>query len=129
MPIDLRAFFVLFDFVKLRLQHFHRELAIASLAALGLASDDDTGWLVQDAHSSFHFVHVLPTLAAATKRVDLQIGGIDFDRRRIRDFRHHIDAGERGVPAFVCIKRRDSHQPMHTTLGLKVAISVLAGRQ
>src|SRR6266487_4323817 len=34
LPVDLGALFVLLDFVKLRFQHFHRELAIAPLPPL-----------------------------------------------------------------------------------------------
>ena len=60
---------------------------------------------MKNAHSSFNFVDILPAFAAAAERVDLQIGRIDFDRGSIGDFGHDIDAGERGMPAFVCIER------------------------
>ena len=94
MPIDLRALFVLLDFVKFRFQHFHRQLAVAPLAALGLTGDDDAARFVHDAHGGFDFVHVLSAFAAGAKSIDLDIGRIDFDRRGIRDFRNDIDAGE-----------------------------------
>src|SRR5439155_1175564 len=64
LPIDLGACFVLLNFVKFCLQHFERELAIAPLAALGLATDDDPTGLVDDAHSGFDLIHVLAAFAA-----------------------------------------------------------------
>src|SRR5947207_3477272 len=42
LPIDLGALLVLLDFVEFRLQHFDRQLAVAPLAALGLARDHNS---------------------------------------------------------------------------------------
>src|SRR5436309_2087453 len=74
LPLYLCAFFVFFELIKFRFQHFHRQFAIPSLAALGLTSDDDSTWFVQDAHCSLDLVHVLAAFSAAPKRADLEIG-------------------------------------------------------
>ena len=129
LSIDLGAFFVLLDFVKFRFQHLERELAVASLAAFRLTGNHDPAWLVQNPHSGFHFVHVLPAFAAAPESVDLQISGIDFNWGGIGDLRNNIDAREGSVTTFVCIKGRNTHEPVHAPLGLEMSVSVLAAHQ
>src|SRR5204862_1285682 len=118
LPLQVSAFLVFFDLIKFGLKHFHRELAIAPLAALGLAGDHDSAWLMQDAHRSFYLVDVLPAFAATSKRVDLQVGGIDFNRSGVSNFGKNIDTGERSVPAFVGIGRRNTEQAGGGTIGL-----------
>src|SRR5205814_8406701 len=87
-----------------------REIAVASLAPFRLTGDDDSGWLVQNSHGRFDFVHVLSAFAAAAESVDLEIGRIDFDRRGIGDLRNNIDTGKRSVPAFVRIEWRSEER-------------------
>ena len=94
LPLHLGAFLVFFELIKFGFQHFHRQLAIPPLAALGLASDNDSIRFVQDPHRGFDLVHVLSAFAAAAKRVDLKIGRINFNRRSIGDFGHNIDTRE-----------------------------------
>src|SRR5882762_141826 len=118
LPIDFGALLILLDFVKLGLQHFHRELAIAPLAALCLAGDNDSTWLMQNPHGSFDFVDVLPALAATAKCVDLKVGRINFYRGSISNFGNNIHTSERSVTPLVCVERRDTHQPVHTAFGL-----------
>src|SRR6266513_6137542 len=125
LPIDLGAFFVLFNFVKFCLQHFERELAIAPLAALGLASDDDPTGLVHDAHSGFDLIHVLAAFASAAKGVDLQISRVNLERGGIGDLRDNINTRKGSVTPLVCIKRRYSHKPMDASVGLKMSIRIL----
>src|SRR6266481_2023974 len=50
LPLYLAAFLVFFELIKLCFQHFHRQLAIAPLAALSLAGNDDSSRFVQDSH-------------------------------------------------------------------------------
>src|SRR5947207_13571060 len=73
LPIDLGAFFVLFNFVKFCLQHLERKFAVATLAALGLTSNDDPTGLVHDAHSGFDLIHILAAFASAAKGGDFQL--------------------------------------------------------
>ncbi len=83
----------------------------------------------QNSDGGFHFVHVLSTFAATAKSVDLEIGRIDFDRRGIGDLRNNIDAGERSVPAFVRVERRNPNEAMDAALGLKIAVGIFAAHQ
>src|SRR5207248_10923377 len=99
--------------------------AIAPLAALGLASDDDPTGLLHDGHSGFDLIHVLAAFASAAKGVDLQISRVNLERGGIGDLRDNIDAGKRGVTPVVCIEGRNPYEPMHSSLGLKMSISVL----
>src|SRR5882724_295530 len=129
LPIDLGAFFVLFNFVKFCLQHLERELAITPLAALSLASDDESTRLVHNPHSGFDLINVLAAFASTAKGVDLQIGRTDLDRSGIGDLRDNIDTREGSVTPLVCIKRRNPHEPMDPSLGLKMSISVLTAHE
>ena len=95
------------------------------MAALGLATDDDPTGLVADAHSGFDLIHVLAAFASAAKGVDLQISRVDLERGGIGNLGDNIDAGKRSVTPFVCIEGRNAHEPMHSSLGLKMSISVL----
>ena len=79
LALDIGALFVLLDLVEFGLEHFHGQLAVATLAALGLAGDDDAGGLVDQADGGLHLVHVLPALAAAAEGIELDIGRVDLD--------------------------------------------------
>ena len=84
---------------------------------------------MQNPHGSLDLVDVLPALTAATKGVDLQIGGINFYRRSIGNFSNNVNASKRSVPPFVGIERRDTHEPVHAALGLQVPIRILTGHK
>ena len=104
LPIDFRALLVLLDFVKLGLQHFHRQLTIASLAALGLAGDNNSTRLMQNPHCRFDFVDVLSAFAATAKCINLKVGRINFYWSGIGNFRNDIDTRERSVTSLVRIE-------------------------
>ena len=129
LSVDFGALFILLDFVKLGFQHFYRQLPITSLATLCLTSDHDSARLMQYPHRSFHLVHILPAFSAAAKRVDLQIGGINFYGSGVSNFRNNIDTRERSVTPLVCVERRNTHQAVHAPLGLKMSVCVLAGHE
>src|SRR5207244_1310572 len=101
LPVDLGTFFILFDLVKFRLQHFQSQLAVTALAALGLTGDDNTGRFVHDAHRGFYFVYVLTAFAAATASVDLHVGTIGWRPRRSEGsrMRSHDRSRPRGTGA------------------------------
>src|SRR5205814_5179986 len=67
--------------------------------------------------------------ASAAKGVDLQISRVNLERGGIGDLRDDIDAGKRSVTPFVCIEGRNPHEPMHSSLGLKMSISVLTAHE
>ena len=71
-----------------------RDLAVAPLTSFGLTGDHDPARLMPNAHGRLNLVHVLPAFTAASKRVDLQIGRINFDRRGIGNLGNDIDAGK-----------------------------------
>src|SRR5262249_31312757 len=98
--------------------HFHRQLAIAALAALGLARHHNPAGLMQNPHGSFNLVDVLPAFAATAKRVDLQIGWINFYRSAVGNFSNNVNASKSSVPPFVRIEGRAPPEPVHAALGL-----------
>jgi hypothetical protein len=101
LPVDLGALLILFHLEEFCLQHRHRELAVAALASLRLARDDDATRLVHDPDGGLDLVHVLPAFAPGAISVDLEFGFIDLDRRGLRQLRHDIDRGKGGVPALI----------------------------
>ena len=119
LPVNLGPLLVLLDLVEFRLEHFHRELAVPPLTPLRLAGNDDSGRLVHDAHRGLNFVHVLAAFATSAEGVDLDIRGIHFDRRGVRDFRDNIDTCEGSVPPLVGVERRNAHEAMHPALGVQ----------
>ena len=59
--------------VHARLQHLHRGGAVAVLAAVGLAGDDDAGRDMRDADGALGLVDVLTAGTGGAERVDLQV--------------------------------------------------------
>jgi len=79
-----------------RAQALHRLVAVCVLAALGLRFDHDAAGHVGNADRRVGLVDVLAAGAGGAEGVDLQVGGIDLDRRAVlfdRDDRHRRRGG------------------------------------
>ncbi len=78
-----------FQFVEPGTQDFHGQLAIFVLAALVLALHDDARRQMREANGRFHFIDVLPAMAARTECINAEIFGLDNDLDAIVDFRNY----------------------------------------
>ncbi len=60
---------------------------------------------MRNAHRGFYFVHILPTFAAGSVRINLQIFQVNV-KFRFFDLRHHGYRGRGGVdaPLFFCLR-------------------------
>ena len=93
LAFDFGALSILLYLIEFRLQHSHGHVAIASLAPLGLAGNDDAGGNMGDPHRSLNLVYILTAFAAGAESVDLEVGFVDFNRS-IFNFGNHIDTCE-----------------------------------
>ena len=102
------------SFVQTTLQHLHRGRTIFDLRALILTLHHDPASHVRDAHRRIRRVDSLPALTAGAKHIDTNICFFYFDINIVLNFRNHFHGGKRRMPAFIGIKRRDTHEAMHT---------------
>ena len=96
------------------------------LASLGLAGRYDACRNMRETHCRLHLVDILPTFAAASIRVHAHFTWVNLNIAFILQFSHHIDTGKTRVPTFIGIERRNTHQPVHSTLGLTKPKGILA---
>ena len=75
---------------------------------------------MSESYSGLDLVDVLPSLAAGTVGISLDIGRIDFNRG-ILDLWSDIDAGKGGVTPLCRIKWRNANEAVDSALGLEVA--------
>ena len=107
-------------------QHPHRHLAVAPLAALVLAGDDDSRRQVRDADRRVRDVDVLPAGAARAVRVDAQVLVGDLDLDVLVDLRRDVDRGERRVAPLRGVERRDADEAVDAHFALQVPVGVVA---
>src|SRR5271157_2920705 len=83
--------------VKFRAQHLHGHFAVLVLAAAHLAGDDDAGGKMREANRGLDFIDVLPALAAGTKRIKLDVFGLDVHFNAVVNFGNDKNGCERSV--------------------------------
>ena len=91
---------------------------ILVLRALVLATGDQAGGDVGDAHGGVGGVDVLSALAAGAVGIDADVFRLDDDFDAVVDFRRDEDAGKRSVPPLGLIERRNAHQAVHADFAL-----------
>src|SRR5258708_5327903 len=96
--------------VEAGLQHLQGHVAVADLAALVLAGDDDAGGQVGDAHRGVGHVHMLAPRPARAVGVDADVLLLNLDLDVLVDLRPDEDGGEGGVAAGPRIEGADPHQ-------------------
>src|SRR6266705_2430539 len=83
------------------------------LRTLVLATGDDAGRNVRDAHGGVRGVNVLAAFTAGAVSVDADIIRLDIDLDGIVDLRRDKHAGKRSVAALGLIEGRNAHETMH----------------
>src|SRR5215510_3311026 len=94
------------------------------LRALILALDDDFGrvvYLVCQTNGGVRHIYVLATSPARTIRVDPQARWIDFHFDGLIHFGRDQYCSERRMPSPGRIKRRNTHEAMHTVFRFEIA--------
>ena len=81
---------------------------------------------VSDPHASFHLVHVLPARTAASERVPLDVGRIDFDGDCVIHERIDENTRESCLTLALSIERRYSHEAVHSILCLEIAVGIVS---
>src|SRR5262249_31107504 len=95
--LKLFTFLLLFEFEQSRAQDLHRHRAILMLGALVLAAHDDPRRYMRHAHRGVSLIDVLTTGTARAKRIDTQIGGVDYHFDFFIDGWEDENRRERGV--------------------------------
>src|ERR1700722_7323260 len=115
-----------FEFVELGAQDFHGDFAILVLAAFVLTLDHGVGRQVGDADRGFHFVDVLPAVAAGAEGVNAQVVGLDVDFDAVVNFGNDEGGRKGSVAARGLVEWRDTHKAMHSAFTGQHAVGVFA---
>jgi len=96
------------------------------LAAAHLARDDNARGKMRQAHGGLHLVHVLAALAAGTKRIELDVFGIDVHFNAVVHFRNDEDRGKGSVATRRLIEGRNAHQAVHAGFAGQQTVGILS---
>src|SRR5829696_7925014 len=108
-----------------RLQYPHGLLLVLELALLVLAGDDQAGGLVRDPDRRVRRVHALPTGAAGTVDVDLQVSGVDLDLH-VLGLGQNGHRGRRSMDAALALGFRNPLHPVRAALVLQDGVGPVA---
>ena len=114
--VELGALLGLLHRQQLGLEDRHRGGLVLQLGALVLAGDDDAGRQVGQADRRVGGVDALAARAAGAVDVDADLVVGDLDLVGLLDDGHHLDGGERRLPAALVVERADPDQPVGARL-------------
>ena len=106
--------FLHFEFIEFGPKKTKTLFLILELGPFILAGCYNTGRNVSHADSRTGLVDMLTTGTAGAIVVYPHIIHVKVYLHVIIDFRHHIHSGKRGMTSFSRIKRRNTHQAMHS---------------
>ena len=109
-----------------RHQHGHRFGLVSMLRAIVLAFGHKAGGQVGDPDGAVGLVHMLPTGATGSERIDAQLRRIELDLIRSVGFRQHRDRAGAGVGAALRFRRRNTLHPMPPRFEPQLAVDAVA---
>src|SRR5438270_1596908 len=113
------------EFVELGAQHAHGAFTVLVLRALVLATRDQPGGDVRNAHGRVGGIDMLPTLAAGAVSVSANVLRLDDDLDAVVNFGRNEHAGEGSMPPLGLIEGRYADEAVHPDLTLQKAKGVI----
>ena len=120
------SFLALLSLEQTGAQDRHRFLLVLELTPSVLATNDRSGWNVQNLDRRIGRIHALPTGAASARNLDAQIFRLQF---KIDIFRlwQHRDSCSGGVNTALRFRRRNTLDPMHAAFVTQFSKNRFAG--
>src|SRR3990172_2089725 len=106
-------------------QYPHGHFFVPQLRALALAHRYNAGWHVRYADRAARLLHVLATRTAGPVRLDFQVRGRYLDIYIFLSLGHDLYQGKGGMTGMVIVKRRQSHQPVHSVLRRQIPVGMV----